>query len=71
MSTNINQSFNLTGQTPAEMRAEAQGRQEAESRKASAQQLEERAARRLIGDLGTAAQRTMLDDPGSNCELFN
>lgn len=62
--------FQLTGQTPAEMRAEAQAAAERESRKNRAEQIQARQAKRLTGTAGDALQTTMLDEPGTNRELF-
>ena len=52
------------------MRAEAQAAAERESRKNRAEQIQARQAKRLTGTAGDALQTTMLDEPGTNRELF-
>ena len=64
-------SFQLIGQTPDELAADQAAQIHRLATERARQEIQNKLAARLCGTLGEAGQKTMLDDPGSNGELFS
>ena len=60
----------LTGQTPAELAADQAAQIHRSATERARQEIQNKLAARLCGTLGDAGQKTMLDEPGTNGELF-